>query len=419
MIRHNMTVAAALALVLAGCGGPASTPRPPATSSSAPEASVPAAPDGSPENVVGAIVFAADAGAGDALTDPVDFGRVETRPQPMDLYLRLGDQPVRRIVATHAHERCPVFSPDGGRLAYLAGARVVVVPLDGDGGLGAPELTSRLASPPSRPRLSIGTPCPQWSPDARHLAYRTGDGWEEPVELHVLSLDGEDRMVASLPAGARANRVPLGFAWSPDGDAIAYTTAEGVRVAPLDGTAPELVWRPDIDRSKDVIGDHGPMAVAWSPNDELAVTVRTGHAVGVGWMEDHTVHVVDLRSGREQRLQEIHEYDSGAVWSPDGSRLAFVGPNGRVRVHHRVDGSTTRLAPRLLGDVRRFRFWDVAWSPDGQLLLALARGEGSPTTAGPGFALVTLAPATSAATVVTPWTFAMDWINMGEVTWRP
>ena len=45
-------------------------------------------------------------------------------------------------------------------------------------------------------------------------------------------------------------------------------------------------------------------------------------------------------------LEPIHDYDHGAAWSPDGSRLAFVGDDGHILVSDRDDGSTARLSPR-------------------------------------------------------------------------
>ena len=104
MLRHSL--AAALAVVaLTGCGGPAATHRPPAQAAPPPPDSsdAHALPDEHRTDVSGTIVFAADAGAGPGLTDAVDFGRVETHPMPMDLYLVLDGRPARRIVATRAH----------------------------------------------------------------------------------------------------------------------------------------------------------------------------------------------------------------------------------------------------------------------------------------------------------------------------
>ena len=79
---------------------------------------------------------------------------------------------------------------------------------------------------------------------------------------------------------------------------------------------------------------------------ELAVTVRTPVAVEGGYRDALSVHVVDVDTGSERTLDEIHVYDYVAAWSPDGSRLAFVGDDGHIRVSDRDDGSTARLSPR-------------------------------------------------------------------------
>jgi hypothetical protein len=68
-------------------------------------------------------------------------------------------------------------------------------------------------------------------------------------------------------------------------------------------------------------------------------------------------------------------------------------------------------------------FWDVAWSPDGERLLAMARSDSSPSSAASdsdiGFALVSLSTDGASAEVLTPWTWALDWINLQEVSWQP
>ena len=55
----------------------------------------------------------------------------------------------------------------------------------------------------------------------------------------------------------------------------------------------------------------------------------------------------------------------------------------------------------------------MAWSPDGERLLALARADDR------GFALVSLSTDGDSADVLTPWTWALDWINLGDVSWQP
>jgi Tol biopolymer transport system component len=189
--------------------------------------------------------------------------------------------------------------------------------------------------------------------------------------------------------------------WSPDGDAIAFAAADGVWTAPLDGSAPSLVWRTDGT----------PTAVSWSSRGELAVTVLAEVVDEGGLRHVLSVHVVDVDTGREQLLDMIHEYARAAAWSPDGSRLAFVGDDEHILVSDRDDGSTARLSPRQ-EDGREFNFLDVAWSPDGERLLALAWSREQ------GLALISVSTDGASADALTPWTWALDWINLGDVSWQ-
>jgi Tol biopolymer transport system component len=361
----------------------------------------------------GLIAFAADASGGDALTDPVEFGMVEIHPERMDIYVTQQGEPTRWLIATDAHERCPAFSPDGRYLAYVElGQRVrsvapsiVVVRVNVSGVLSAPELRVSLpADAVYERKLSIGPPCPQWSPDGSQIAYLA----LPQRELRVSTLDGQERVLDSITPSF----VDGPFAWSPDGDAIAYTTTDGVWVGSLDGSAPTLVWRTD----------GRPVSVSWSPRGELAVTVLTEVAESGGTRDVRTVHVVDVDTGSERSLDTIHVYDYGAAWSPDGSRLAFVDEKGDVRLSDRNDSSMTTLSPRY-EDGRQMHFWDVTWSPDGERLLAMARSDSpSPsnsTDSERGFALVSLSTDGASADALTPWTWAMDWINLQEVSWQP
>ena len=388
----------------------------------------------------GLIAFAADASAGDALTDPVDFVTVETRPQPMDIYLTGAGGPTRRLIATDAHERCPVFSPDGQRLAYLevppnaasdgpfeaptvdgsVAPSIVVVRLNAAGVPSAPEMRVLLpASAGYRVKLDIGVPCPQWSPDGGHIAYLAYRA--DAAELRVSSLGGRESVLTSN-VGGDVHRAP--FAWAPDRDAIAYVherlvrdgraiplTADGVSIAALGGRAPIFIWRPD-NVGTFAEPDGRPTSVSWSSRGELAVTVVTDVAGDGGRREVSTLHVVDVDTGSERSLAMVHTYDYAGAWSPDGSRLAFVGENGHILLSDRRDGSTTTLSPRD-DEGQEFHFWDVAWSPDGQRLLALARADDV------GFALVSLSTDGESADVLTPWTYAMDWINLADVSWQP
>jgi Tol biopolymer transport system component len=379
----------------------------------------------------GSIYFAADSGAGETLTDPLDFGKVETHPQQMDIYLSRQGQPARRIIATRAHERCPAVSPDGDRLAYFQGTTIVIARLDADGDPGSPEmrvdLKARNLYAPDiyQPRMVAGATCPQWSPDGRRLGYQVtlGDP-DTPVsdsltaEVHAVSSDGKDRVLTSFdtpPWQAQPD-----FAWSPDGEEVAYTTVDGVWRARLDGDAPKLVWRaPGGDHTQVQAIDYDrPISLAWSSQDELAFTVRGFNPTDPndpmsGGSETWTVHVINARSGRtmlEADAGSALEGGAGEGWSPDGSLLVFTGPDGRILLHDRTTGTTDPVhSPLEAGDGVRLEA--PTWSPNGQQLLARVRDDAR------GFALVSAAVDGSSSEVRTPWTWSLDWASLDDVDW--
>ncbi|MBL8768015.1 MAG: S9 family peptidase [Planctomycetes bacterium] len=74
------------------------------------------------------------------------------------------------------------------------------------------------------------------------------------------------------------------------------------------------------------------------------------------------VHVLDLATGESRRLTTFEKSDSDAVWSPDGSRIAFVSSrDGTPQIWAmRVDGGE---AVKLTSDPDGVA--NILWSPDG------------------------------------------------------
>ena len=89
-----------------------------------------------------------------------------------------------------------------------------------------------------------------------------------------------------------------------------------------------------------------------------------------------------------------------------------MGDDGHIRLSDRDDGSTAALSPPQENG-RQIAFQDVAWSPDGEQLLALARSEDE------GYALVSVSTDGASSEVLTPWSWAFDWTNLGDVSWQP
>jgi serine/threonine protein kinase len=124
---------------------------------------------------------------------------------------------------------CPVVSPDGDRVAYLA--------QDTEGGT-ALRVVSRSGGQPVTLATGVeASEYPSWSPEGRYLAFAAGS----PIRVWVVSAaGGEPRELT--PAGGDYPQ------WSPDGRWIAYSvwTQEsdpnrGAWVVPVDGGSPRRV----------------------------------------------------------------------------------------------------------------------------------------------------------------------------------
>jgi dipeptidyl aminopeptidase/acylaminoacyl peptidase len=113
------------------------------------------------------------------------------------------------------------WSPDGKRLAYVAGASTFVL---------------QAAHPDRVTELRANATSPSWSPDGTLIAFDRFNG-HKPVGISV-----------SRTGGTHARRLTqLGAepAWSPDGTRIAYTVSCGIRLMTPTGldVTPNSVWK--------------------------------------------------------------------------------------------------------------------------------------------------------------------------------
>jgi Tol biopolymer transport system component len=326
-----------------------------------------------------AIYFDATAVEGDSLSG------ARALAGPKDIYLTREGGTAQQIIATRAPEYCPMVSPEGDMLAYLEGTTVVVRRLDASGLPGA--TTARVQHSPS----ADGLACPQWSPDGRRLAVATY-GPDGSLEVRVIELDGTERTLSTHGGQGM-------FAWSPDGQAIAYTTFDSVWVAPLDGGEARRLWQGRTSGRSGVGPWPGhPTKLAWLATGELAVSAQTdvdGH---------YAQHIVDAVSGHDQVIGTVLIGGSGWSWSPDGSRLAFADTDGTEQLLDRVSGTTVPIRPRLSGHV--LPIGKLVWSPDGRRLVGTA-ADPDPSTGGFRYGLVSMDPGGGSVKVLTPWTLAL------------
>jgi hypothetical protein len=151
-----------------------------------------------------------------------------------------------------------------------------------------------------------------WSPDGRWLLTAWQPDSNRPtIALYLLAADGsEGRLLTTDPA---TQSWPLG--WSPDGrTAIYYTT----RLDVADGAATPEVKAIDVETgaTRDL-----PGVPLLSPNADrfLYVPVSEDWPLGSAWL-------ADANWENNHQLEPTAWVWPGAVWSPDGVRLAIALP---------------------------------------------------------------------------------------------
>ena len=176
---------------------------------------------------------------------------------------------------------------------------------------------------------------PEWSPDARHIAFlsrRTLKEDEAGSELWIYNVAGryEPRLLVKLDKSITNVR------WSPDGKKILFLSQVG-----------------KIDEDVKVIEE----IPIWFNGKGFTYGLRTH------------VFVVDVASGNVEQVTKGDMDVIYAEWSPDGSRIAYIASEDMLKPYisniHVIDleGGLDR---KLTKD--NMSIWDLDWSPDGKYI---------------------------------------------------
>jgi len=192
---------------------------------------------------------------------------------------------------------------------------------------------------------------PAWSPEGGRIALVRRTGGVRRPDLFVMSSAGKGR--TRLTSSALAERDP---SWSPDGTMIVYaarTSSIGdfrLFLAKADGSA-----RVQLTTQAAGSADRGPV---FSPDGTRIAFVsdRAGRFP--------ELYVMDADGGNVRRLTNNAEIDGNPSWSPDGTRLVFERccTSGSADIFT-IDVAT-RAETNLTNSSTRQDF-DPSWSPDG------------------------------------------------------
>ncbi len=166
-------------------------------------------------------------------------------------------------------------------------------------------------TPPKPPAKIDGNP--DWSPDGSHIAFTSGRGGNEEIDIFVMDADGDNvRQVTHMGFASRPK-------WSPDEKRILFeaVTDAGreVYVINADGKNRWRVSFPNIEA--------GMFARGWSPDGKQIL--YTGFLGGL--VKDSIVIIATLNSRRRKAIK--HEQVpkpngmqmTGCAWGSDGKSV--------------------------------------------------------------------------------------------------
>jgi TolB protein len=281
----------------------------------------------------------------------IAFMRGPTGPGQWAVYVMNADGTrVRRLASSSFNQ---TWSPDGRRIAVQS---------ERNGGY---EIDVMNADGGARRTLTWRGIMPAWSPDGRTIAFSRQEVGGN--EIYATNVDG--RKARRLATNGVRDEL---IGWSPDARKLVFvgSTRDGnseVYVVNADGGAKQR-----LTRSSGF--EHHP---AWSPDGtRIAFTRTLGDRVsGVLWSGE--IYVMNADGSDLQRLSGIVQADYTLAWSPDGSRLVFVGYRSGSNGTHgdgiyvvNADGGRLR---KLTGNVGKEPI--PSWSPDGRKIAFTGRDE--------------------------------------------
>ncbi len=261
----------------------------------------------------------------------------------------------------------------------------------------------------TRKRFLTEGSSPAWSPDGTRIAFLT-EGEPRGNQIHVRWMDDE----GATSQITRLDRGPSSITWSPYGRHIAFNSSVPDRSnwdiampSPPPGATwtpgPKIVERASYKRDRQgyvddeythifvVSADGGAVrqltdgewnhsSPTWTPDGrEILFSGLRVEEADLQWRHSE-IYSVDVASRTIRQLTDRHGQDSGAVPSPDGRTIAYMGDDWhqdtyryrKVYLMNR-DGSNPRvISGDYDGDVG-----SMTWAPDGNGLYFTAGYHGA------------------------------------------
>jgi dipeptidyl aminopeptidase/acylaminoacyl peptidase len=271
------------------------------------------------------------------------------------------------------------ISPDGAQVAYVVSTpsltknehdgALYLVSADGGTPLRIGETLRVFNTPAPAPRL-------RWTPDGRSVSLLAFSG-ERPQVFVVPIAGGAPRAVTDAAEGV------LGFEWSPDGNAIAYLTRDGMPAdearkrqdksfvihADAPASPTRLVLQPLGGERSAILTPalHYVDSFSWRPDGRELVYSAASRS-GFAAPYSTRLYTIDAAGGAPRTLVDRQGMNVWPQYSPDGRSIAFVSTGGRAEI---MAPRSLMVVPLAGGDPRVFPLDDawvneLVWSRDSR-----------------------------------------------------